>query len=205
MPASSFRLIPGEWLFLLPRQEQAQVVHSPAPSWPHLTACTLAAPVEKVHGSEITYHQHGYGDGDLPRWWGITYCLQTREMSDGPQQPLLLLSYGKTALNCSLMMAAAVRGQNWPHWVELQTACRASCLAQWLWALSRQSCRNVHICHAERRLESLQCGGGLPGNPELPSSGNRRGFGSRKVRPAAFTSSERTQKGIKIFSPTSVT
>lgn len=144
-------------------------------------------------------------------WWWPTKVVgdhllpADQGMSDGPQQPLLLLSYGKTAPNCSLMMAAAVPGQNWPHWVELQTACRASCLAQWLWALSRQSCRNVHICHAERRLESLQCSGGLPGNPELPSSGNRRGFGSRKVRPATFTSSERTQKGIKIFSPTSVT
>lgn len=57
-PASSFRLIPGEWLFPLPRQERAQAAHSPAPSWPHVTACALAAPAEKVRSPEITYHLH---------------------------------------------------------------------------------------------------------------------------------------------------
>lgn len=76
-PASSFRLIPEKWLFLLPRQEQAQGTHSPTPSWPHLTACALAAPAEKVRGLEVTYHQHeGWwptkvvGDNPLPTGQG---------------------------------------------------------------------------------------------------------------------------------------
>ena len=195
-PASSFRLIPGEWLFLLPRQERAQAAHSPAPSWPHLTACTSAVPAEKVHSPEITPHQlegqwptNAVGDDvPVPRGQGKS------------RQAMTALPCRKTALNCGLMMAAAIPEQNWPRWVELQTAFRASCLALQLWAPLQQSRRHVHICQAERALRSQHGSGGLPGN--YPALGTDS---SRKVKSSTFTSSECTWKGTKILSPTSAT
>lgn len=48
---------------------------------------------------------------------------------------------------------------------------------------------NVRVCQAEQALKSQQGSGGLLGNPELPSSGNRWGFSSVEVSSATFTSS----------------
>lgn len=57
-PASSFRLIPREWLFPLPRQGRAQAAHSPAPSWPHLISCALGTSVEKICSLQIACCQY---------------------------------------------------------------------------------------------------------------------------------------------------